>query len=336
MGAAVGSGIGTALAGGSALIADPGDGRQGVGVMLGGTGLGLVGGALAAPNLDLRAGAGYASLGALLGASEGMVFAWAGRADGERDYAGAGLVGAGVGSTLGLVAAGHPGWMAGRGLPAAGFAGWGAWMGAFGGALINRDPHEVTLGGLGGANVGLLAGLGLMSADLVEPRDFGWLSAFGAAGTVVGGGVGAAFSTRDDPRPALAGLLIGPAVGLGAGAILMPRVRTVGAPALASGRAAKGTPTAPRSRRASATRPRVRRGAERSDEPLSEPNPPTSADLLASRQPPGALQRFGHDVRGAFRLSHFMPVVGALPAPGGPAAQGGPPPFLLGVAGLWD
>ena len=115
----------------------------------------------------------------------------------------------------------------GRALPAAGFAGWGAWMGSFAGALIDRNPHEVTLGGLAGANLGFLAGWGLLKADVVEPRDFGWLSAFGAAGTVVGGGVGALFSTREDPRPVLAGLLVGPAVGLGVGAIVLPQLRGI-------------------------------------------------------------------------------------------------------------
>ena len=226
-GMGVGSALGASMAGGAALIANDLHGRAGVGVVLGGTGAGLLVGGLVAPQLDLPVGVGYASAGAVLGASEALVFAWAGRADGQSDYVGAALVGAGLGASLGLAAATNPGWMEGRFLPAAGFAGWGAWMGSFAGALINRDPHEVTLGGLGGANVGFLAGWGLLTADVVEPRDIGWLSAFGAAGTVVGGGVGALFSKSDDPRPALAGLLIGPAVGLTAGAIVLPSLKNV-------------------------------------------------------------------------------------------------------------
>jgi hypothetical protein len=336
-GAGIGSAIGAALTGGAALIASPEDGRRGVGLMLGGTGVGLLAGTLAAPRIDLRAGAAYGTLGATLGASEGLVFAWAGRADGSSDYGGAALVGAGVGSTLGLVAAAYPGWMSGRGLPAAGFAGWGAWMGAFGGALINRDPHEVTLGGLGGANLGLAAGWGLLSTEIVQPRDFGWLSAFGAAGTVVGGGVGALFSKRDDPRPALAGLLIGPAVGLATGAVILPRLRTIGGhptawrakepgPALGSrGRSRHGRPTRPSPGRSPATD---------IDLPLSEPHPPSSTDVLAARQAPGALARFAQRARGSFRFSQVMPVLGGLPAASD--SRTGPAPFLLGLAGLWD
>ena len=225
-GVGMGSAIGAALAGGSVLLANDLNGRGAVGVMMGGTGAGMLLGGLIAPEIDLVEALGYGTAGVVLGTSEALVFAWAGRADGREDYAGAALVGAGIGSSIGLAAAAHPEWFqGGRALPAAGFAGWGAWMGSFAGALINRNPREVTLGGLAGANAGFLAGYGLLKMDVVEPRDFGWLSAFGAAGTVVGGGVGALFSTREDPRPVLAGLLVGPAVGLATGAIVLPYLK---------------------------------------------------------------------------------------------------------------
>jgi hypothetical protein len=323
--------IGASLAGGSALIADTLPGRARVGLLLGGSGAGLLAGALGARSIDLTAGAGYASMGSLLGASEGLVFAWAGRADGGADYGGAALVGAGLGSTMGLVVASNPRWMEGRGLPAAGFAGWGAWMGAFGGALINRDPHEVTLGGLAGANAGLLGGLGLLATGAVEPRDFGWLSAFGAGGTVLGGGVGALISSRTDPRPALAGLLIGPAVGLATGAVVLPHLRTLSrgdAPAavVAAADARATTPPSPAgaataAARTTATAPDVASGQRLSSPELWE----------ATRRRDGK-PSLATRIRRSFGVSQLMPVIGA-PPPTDPAA--GPPPFVLGVAGLW-
>jgi hypothetical protein len=36
----------------------------------------------------------------------------------------------------------------------------------------------------------------------------------------------------------------------------------------------------------------------------------------------------------SFRVSQVIPVVGGLPSASDP--RGGPPPFLLGLAGLWD
>ncbi len=319
--AAFGSATGAALAGGAALIADPLHGRAGVGLLLGGTAAGLLAGGLGARRLDLPTGAGYAGVGSLLGASEGLVFAWAGRADGEADYAGAALVGAGLGSTIGFVAAANPVWTQGRGLPAAGFAGWGSWMGAFAGALINRDPHEVTLGGLAGANVGLISGLALLGSGAVQPSDFGWLSAFGAAGTVAGGGVGALFSTRTNPRPALAGLLIGPAVGLATGALVLPKLRTIGA----SASAPPAPPAAP-----TAARTPAAREADRPEESIS------SAVLWERRRAGGPSatieQPLASRIRRSFRISRLMPVLGAMPSDD-PAA--GPPPFVIGVAGLW-
>jgi hypothetical protein len=202
-------------------------------------------------------------------------------------------------------------------------------MGSFAGALIDRDAHEVTLGGLGGANLGFLTGWGLLKAEVVEPRDFGWLSAFGAAGTVVGGGVGALFSTRENSRPALAGLLIGPAVGLTAGAVVLPHLnrllagRSDGLPLAA---ASPPAPPAARSRRPPGHQPPP---AEAPDGDRQA----TSADLDDARRARHAGPGLGKRLHQAFRPTQVMPVIGALPStPDGPP---GPPPFLFGLAGLW-
>jgi hypothetical protein len=114
--------------------------------------------------------------GSALGAAEGLVFAWAGRSSGNADYAGASLIGAGLGAGLGIATATTTDLGTSKALTSTGFAAWGAWTGAFAGALASRDSHEVTLGGLGGANLGALLGYGLVKTDLVDPRDFGWLS----------------------------------------------------------------------------------------------------------------------------------------------------------------
>jgi hypothetical protein len=201
--------------------------QRGYGLMLGGTALGLGLGALVGPAIDMQ-GSGVRTVlaGSALGAAEGLVFAWAGRSSGNSDYAGAGLIGAGLGAGLGVAAATTTDLGAGKALTSTGFAAWGAWTGAFAGAFASRDSHEVTLGGLGGANLGALVGYGLVKADLVDPRDFGWLSLAGTVGTALGGGVGAALSSKDDPRPILAGLAAGPLLGIATGAVLVPRLRS--------------------------------------------------------------------------------------------------------------
>jgi hypothetical protein len=218
-----------AVTGGSVLLADDLHDQRGVGLMLGGTAAGLGLGALLAPYtlLDSKTGLN-AMAGAGLGLGEGLVFAWSGRATTSSEFAGAGLVGAGLGATLALASgADASGLSTQQALVASGFSAWGAWVGSFSGALANRDPHEVTLGGLAAANVGAAIGYGLVAYDWVEPRDFGWLSLFGAAGTVLGGGAGAIFSSATDPRPVLAGLTIGPAVGITVGAFVLPRLHSL-------------------------------------------------------------------------------------------------------------
>jgi len=107
----------------------------------------------------------------------------------------------------------------------AGLAAWGGWMGAFAGALVARDPHEITGGGLLGTNIGLLAGYGALRSGLVAAGDFGWLSLGAALGTAVGAGAGAPFASPGEGRPVLAGLAIGPAVGMTAAGLLLARFR---------------------------------------------------------------------------------------------------------------
>ena len=169
----------------------------------------------------------------------------------------------------------------------------------------------MTLGGLVGANAGFITGQALLRAELVEPRDFGWLSLLGAAGTVVGGGVGAVFSTRTNPQPVLAGLAIGPAVGLASGALLLPRLRTLG-----TGTSSASAPIW--------MRRRVVAG-------FSSAESLTSADVLAPKGRGGVSLR--RRLRSLVDVVAWTPVVGALPeAPG--THRPGPPPLTLGVAGL--
>ena len=312
--AMLGSTLGAAVSGGGALLAGDLEGRERVQILLGGTTAGLVGGAFLAPHLEIDSrAASHASIGAALGASEGMLFAWSGRADGNRSYAGAALVGAGLGGTLGLAHATSPNFTSKRGFAAAGFAAWGSWMGAFSGAYFNRDAHDVTLGAMLGTNVGLAAGYGLMHTDLVQPRDFGWLSLGAAIGTVVAGGGGAFASTRENPRPVLGGLAVGPVLGMVGGALLLPKLRTLGG----------GSANANASRTIA-----VNASSSEDTAPVDEhgePDPRRLTDRTRSNAARG--------MNRAFDLQHMMPMVGSLPpSPDTP----GPAPLLFGVTGLWN
>jgi hypothetical protein len=317
------SAVGAALAGGSVLLADDLHDRRGVGITLGGTALGLGVGAVLAPRLTFDAElSAYLAGGTLLGAGEGLVFAWAGRASTNADYAGAALLGGGLGATLGLASGLRSGQGegqgAGRPLAAGGFAAWGAWVGAFTGALVNRNGHEVTMGGLAGANLGAAVGYGLLAEDWVEPRDFGWISLFGAAGAVLGGGVGAVFSSKTDPRPVLAGLTLGPAVGITAGALVLPRLRSLTRSDSVSffdlGRRQVAA--------LSVTLPDATPAADI-----------TSAEVLAGSEGPGFLRRAAHHLGQAFEITEWAPMVGALPAQ--PGAPSGSTPVIFGVSGFW-
>ena len=315
------SAMGAALAGGSVLLADDLHNRGGVAIMLGGTAAGLGVGAVLAPRLTLDAEmAAYLAGGTLLGAGEGLVFAWAGRASTNADYAGAALLGGGLGASLGLSSGVGPGQAASRILAAGGFAAWGAWVGAFSGALANRDPHEVTLGGLAGANLGAAVGYGLLAKDWVAPRDFGWISLFGAAGAVLGGGVGAVLSSQTDPTPVLAGLTIGPAVGITAGALVLPRLHSYirgGSDPVAFFDLGR--------RQVAAMSVTLADGAPALDA--------SSADVLAAREAPGLLRRVAGHLGQAFQITDWAPMVGALPPT--PGAPSGSNPFVFGVSGFW-
>ncbi len=316
--AGVGSAIGASIAGGVVLLSSDLEGRSGVGVLLGGSALGLSAGALIGPHIEGHDSvASSTMLGSALGASEGLVFAWAGRAASDAQYAGATLVGAGLGATLGLSTALRPSTETSKNFTSLGFSAWGAWMGSFGGALLNRDPHEVTLGGAAGANLGFLAGHLLQSNELIAPRDFGWVSLLGASGAVAGGVLGATLSTRDNATPVLVGLSLGPLVGMTGGALFLPKLR-----ALSRGSAsnsAQDTSAPPRLSQADVL-------ALNSAPPTA---PITSAPILSENQQERSviLSR----AKQLFNVSEWTPTIGALPQ--GPGAPPGPPPFLFGIAG---
>ena len=323
--AALASGIGASLGGGIALVSPTLHDRRGVGIMLGGTTLGLGIGAAFAPRLSLAPPTtviGTTLAGGALGVTESLLFAWSARSVGSDQYGGAALIGGGIGATLGLAVAATPPEQSGNLPPAAGFAAWGAWMGSFTGSLVHNDAHEIVLGGLLGANAGFLGGYALLRTGAVEPSDFGWLSLFGALGTVAGAGVGAPFSTRAEPAPVLAGLAIGPAVGMLGGAILLPKLRRlVDRPV--------GPTTSVRSLRAP-TFCSFREAAAAGRLASTDGAPPRerlSSDLLKNVKRP-----FLRRVRDVVDITQWAPLVGALPTP----SETGPPPLLFGVTGLWQ
>ncbi|MEO7670098.1 MAG: hypothetical protein ABIW57_12210, partial [Polyangia bacterium] len=350
--AALGSGVGAAIAGGVALMSEQIKDQQAVGLMLAGTGLGLGAGGYLAPrlHLDLRA-AGAASLGGALGTSEALLFAWSSRAVGGAQYAGAGMFGAGVGTALGLAANATID-STGTGAPAvAGFTAWGAWMGAFAGSLFARDAHEITAGGLVGSNLGLLAGYGLLHTGAVDPGDFGWLSLFGAIGTVAGAGAGAPFASRGEPRPILAGLAVGPAVGMAVGALVLPRLRAArdaaAAPTVAwrsSGAAVfspyslsmrgQDAPVAGDVKAASASekRRKGRSGADKTSATSTSTSVEITRELEEQHRTRRSLMRA---LDASIRISDCAPLIGALPTPD--AASGGTTsPLMVGLTGRWQ
>ena len=143
---AMGSAIGASLGGGIALASPALHDRRGVGLMMGGTTLGLVAGAALAPRLALAppsVAVGATAVGGTLGVAESLLFAWSARSDDNKSYGGAALIGGGIGATLGLATAAAPAAERGGNVPAAaGFAAWGAWMGSFSGSLVHNDPRE--------------------------------------------------------------------------------------------------------------------------------------------------------------------------------------------------
>jgi hypothetical protein len=168
----------------------------------------------------------------------------------------------------------------------------------------------VVHGGLAAANLGFVAGYGALRYDLVEPRDFAWLSLAGALGTALGGGVGAALSSSSDPRPVLAGLAVGPVVGIGAGTLIVPWLRDKAASV--SYRSS--------SKVAGAHFDLTTREAKQRD----------STDVLAARKPSTIAAGLKRAQRHLFDVSNWAPVVGSLPpAPGDP----NPAAFFMGISG---
>jgi hypothetical protein len=311
---ALGSAVGASLGGGIALLSPSLENRGGVGLMLGGTGAGLATGLAVTPLLRdesgerLVAGAG---IGAGLGASEGLLFAWSGGASGGRQYGGATLLGGGIGASLGLAAAAAPFGEHGSAPATAGFAAWGAFSGSLAGSLVGYDAHNVTFGGLIGANVGFFAGYGLLHAQLVDPRDFGWLSLFGALGTVAGAGVTAPFSAGSS-APIRAGMAVGPPIGMIVGALVLPRLR-----------------------RALGPRTTALEIPEASDASETEPDAAGGVSTSAAGPPPARLAVEGSSLSRKLSavgsVTDWQPLVGALPA----SPDGGPAPVLFGVTGHW-
>jgi hypothetical protein len=273
---------------------------------------------------------GASAAGGTLGLSEALLFAWSGRASGPDQYAGAALLGGGVGASLGLaIAVAPPEWVSGA-PAAAGFAAWGAWTGSFTGSLFHNDAHDLVLGGVVGANAGFLGGYALLRSGVVEARDFGWLSLFGALGTVAGAGAGAPFSSATQPAPVLAGLAAGPAVGMITGALILPRLRRMG------GSGGPNVSIAEERFPARVLRAFGMRVGSRTADAAPAAARPTekitlSSEILAAPGGPGSspslLARLGRVVE----VTEWSPLVGALPMP----EQLGPPPLLFGVTGLW-
>ncbi|HVU49941.1 MAG TPA: hypothetical protein VHL80_04600 [Polyangia bacterium] len=312
---ALGSALGASLGGGLALLSPSLQSRGGVGVMLGGTGVGLAAGLGIAPLLRDESGArlvGATAAGAGLGVSEGLLFAWSGGASGNRQYGGAAILGGGVGASLGLAATAVPFGEHGSAPATAGFAAWGAFSGSLAGSLVGYDAHNVVFGGLIGANVGFVTGYGLLHAQLVDPRDFGWLSLFGALGTVAGAGATAPFSAGSS-APIRAGMAVGPPVGMIVGALVLPRLRRALEP---HATAALAVP-------------------EASDATEADP---ADVDGLATSAPGPARPRLALEGTSLSRkisqvgsVTDWQPLVGALPA----SPDGGPAPVLFGVTGHW-
>jgi hypothetical protein len=306
-----GSALGSAFAGGVTLLSKE-IGRQsgaslGASLIIGASTLGAVGGAALAPYVDFEGRAfSYGALGATLGASEASLFAWASQGATADDYRGAILIGGGVGTTLGLTAAAHPFLTAPTALASSGFGAWGAWIGSF--AAAAADPRAPRVSGAGtlGADAGFLVGFSLLRLDVIEPRDFGWLSLGGALGTVGGGLAGALLTRPSDRAPLWAGLAIGPLAGMAAGGIALPKLRSLNA----------SPPTA--------------RGP--SSEPASAATASSSAPSASTADPAPSGTGFRRRLEEVVSVASCTPFFGALPAP---AEAGAPSPVLLGVTGRW-
>ena len=329
--AALGSGIGAGIGGGIALLSAGLDDQGAVGLMLGGTGGGLLVGGLLAPRLTIdQRVAGSAAIGGLLGASEALLFTWSSRSDDRDDYLGAGLLGASVGTGLGLANGVAIGADSDGRLPAlAGFTAWGAWMGSLSGSLVARDAHEITAGGLIGSNVGLLAGYGLLRSGAIQTADFGWLSLFGAMGTAAGAGVGAPFASRGEPTPILAGMAVGPAVGMVVGAFVLPRLRAA---------AGSSSPTVALRNAVARAFPLRSRSFSSALAPGGNGAPVLSSTVARELQTRHRFRRaLARAIDASVRIADCAPMIGALPTADAKTATTGntTPPMMVGLVGHW-
>ena len=376
--AGVGSALGASAAGGIALLSRDIHDESAAGLTLGGSAAGLVAGGLLASRGQLRLqsrAAGYGVLGGVLGVAEATTFAWSARASGRDPYLGAGLLGASVGASLGMASASAAGDSQSSSPALAGLAAWGGWMGAFSGALVARDAHPITGGGLIGTNVGLLAGYGALASGLVAAGDFGWLSLGAALGTAVGAGVGAPFASPGEGRPVLAGLALGPAVGMTAAGFLLARFGRAHpdntapppapAPPAAPGGGAGGpgsgtsaTPGSPPSGRSPAVvddpteeatasealpgdagsagrRGHAARAVGQIAAASTSPATPSEIFLELERKNQAGRVR-AHAIKSSLRIEDWAPMVGALPAPRDAPPSNGAPPLFVGVTGRWN
>jgi hypothetical protein len=114
--------------------------------------------------------------------------------------------------------------------------------------------------------------------------------------------VGAIFSTKQDPKPVLAGLAIGPLVGVAAGAIALPRLR----------QRSKDGPVP------------VEKQVEK--EVAARECKPSRASVEES-----ALAAALRGAKDAVRIAEWQPLVGAMPMPGNTSRS----TFVIGVNGRW-
>ena len=354
--AGVSSALGGFMAGGIALISTQIENQAAARVTLAGSAVGLMTGGLLSKRLDLHADAtGYALLGAALGSAEGLTFAWSARSEGTDPFLGSALFGGGLGATLGLATAASMQDSKTQVPVLAGFAAWGGWIGSFSGSLFARDAHEITAGGVLGSNAAFLAGYGLTKSGLVEQGDFGWLSLFAAGGTAVGALAGAPFASRGEPRPILAGLAIGPAVGIAVGTFVAPRLRhldngTVALNDAPSSRAGSWfrMPRFSRSRsEAPSTDDSSRESAGTSSDTTPD-EPARDGDALPASRPGSSPQiaqdidrdhrtrrSVGRAIAASIGIEDCTPMIGALPSSPDSPPTGTTPPMLFGLTGRW-
>jgi hypothetical protein len=348
--AGVGSALGASAAGGIALLSRDIHDEAAAGLALGGSAAGLVTGGLLASRGRLRlqsSAAGYGVVGGILGVAEATTFTWSARASGRDPYLGAGLLGASVGASLGIASASTAGDSQSSTPALAGLAAWGGWMGAFAGALVARDPHPITGGGLLGTNVGLLAGYAALGSGLVAAGDFGWLSLGAALGTALGAGAGAPFASPGEGRPVLAGLAIGPAVGMTAAGILLARFGRAqpgtAAPAPAPAPPARGGAGAGAPDRGSFARPgstpsrKSPPGVEVGQAPAPTTSPASHSEIFAELERKSQAGRVrAHAIKASLHIEDWAPIVGALPAPRDAPPSSGSPPLFVGLTGRWN